>query len=63
MKREYDSTVARIAGNIASGLASSSPEALADWALPGDTSLAEIAVRMARQIVAETKRTEPKEQP
>lgn len=50
--RNYDSTVARIAGNIASGL-------VAQW---GDRHLeatAQIAVELARTIIAEVQRTEP----
>lgn len=51
--RGYDSTVARIAGNIASGL-------VARGTYDGDPGrLAERAVEFARLIVDETKRTEP----
>jgi hypothetical protein len=50
--RDYDSTVARIAGNIASGFVQNTNDP--------DEAIAEWAVRLARLIVAETKRTEPK---
>jgi hypothetical protein len=52
-ERKYDSTVARIAGNLLSGAA-------ADW-LPDNTRgwTVRQAVATARAIVAETKRTEP----
>lgn len=56
-KRDYDSTVARIAGNIASGYMSDkavfheSDELVAVW-----------AVSLARAIVAEVKRTEPEQE-
>jgi hypothetical protein len=52
-KRRYDSTVARIAGNLLSGSAES-------WFMPamrGDA--VRRAVETARAIVAETQRTEP----
>lgn len=64
-KRRYDSTVARIAGNIASGLVSKAdlnasgfngPEALAEWC----RSVVILSVGLARGIVTETERTEPK---
>jgi len=60
----YDTTVARIAGNIASGLASKADdngsglmgvEGLRDWA----NSITLMSVSLARAIVAEVKRTEP----
>jgi hypothetical protein len=51
MKPDYDTTVARIAGNIASGLvASSAPLA--------DADLVATAVLMARAIVAEVRELE-----
>lgn len=65
-KRTYDSIVARIAGNIAGGLASkpdlngggfNGPEGIADWA----KSITLISVHLARAIVAEVERTEPAE--
>lgn len=56
-KRDYDSTVARIAGNILSGV----------WARYGSIRSTDdlqpaikMAVRQAREIVDEVKRTEPK---
>lgn len=55
-KREYDSTVARIAGNILSG----HPHVLGT----GESHQQEIAataVKLARMVVAEVKRTEPKD--
>ena len=53
MAGKYDSTVARIAGNIASGL-------ITRGTYDGDPDkLVEHAVSLARQVVAETKRTEP----
>lgn len=51
-KRKYDSTVARIAGNIMSGR---TPLGL------GDGSAVIWAVRLARAIVAEVERTEPQQ--
>lgn len=65
-KRKYDTTIARIAGNIASGLASKTDlngsgfngaEGIADWA----KSITLISVHLARAIVAEVQRTEPPE--
>lgn len=61
--RDYDSTVARIAGNLLSGdprLFKPDPQDPAGVWL---TNLAKIAVRTARVIVEETRRTEPKEMP
>lgn len=54
MKRSYDSTVARIAGNLASGLMNSSIDIPQHQAF-----VARVAVHIARLIVAETMRTEP----
>lgn len=54
MKRDYDSTVARIAGNILSGLVS-------DTWHEDDERLIIRAVKAARGIIEETKRTEPAE--
>ncbi len=51
MKRPYDSTVARIAGNILSGYPRL--DASIDY-----TAVAREAVRLARSIVAEVERTE-----
>ena len=62
-ERKYDSTVARIAGNIASGLASKTdmnasglngPEGIAEWV----KSVTMQSVGIARAIVAEVERTE-----
>lgn len=62
--RDYDTTIARIAGNIASGLASkpdlnasgfNGGDGIRDWA----QSVTLISVALARAIVAEVKRTEP----
>ena len=61
-KRKYDSTVARIAGNILSGFRP-------DYTLDRDDKveqqrvMAQWAVAMARAIVAEVERTEPIEEP
>lgn len=51
-KRKYDSTIARIAGNLLSG----------SWPEGADRreELARLAVMMARAVVAEVERTEPK---
>lgn len=59
MSRKYDSTIARVAGNIASGLIErfnpTSPTNL--------TLLAQTSVELARAIVAEVGRTEPVQVP
>lgn len=52
-KPEYDTTLARIAGNVAAGCVSRATE---EW---GRRDVAEYAVAVARHIVAEIKRTEP----
>lgn len=67
MSRPYDSTVARLAGNIAAGLVRhpefssfshiSTIQGLNEWT--GDVAI--LAVKLARAIVAETQRTEPQE--
>lgn len=49
--RKYDSTIARIAGNIASRVGTNSPAA--------DADVARRCVALARAIVAEVERTEP----
>jgi hypothetical protein len=55
-RRDYDSTVARIAGNILSGsFLSEDPE--------HRKLLAVRAVEIAREIVAEVRRAEPKPDP
>lgn len=51
-KRKYDSSVARIAGNIASGMVANGKEF-------DPVVLAMHAVEAARAIVAEVERTEP----
>lgn len=67
-KRRYDSTVARIAGNIASGLASKADlngsgfngaKGIAEWM----QSIMLMSVGLARLIVKEVERTEPKSEP
>src|SRR5688572_1548237 len=56
-QRDYDSTVARIAGNLLSG----HPQMREAAMFEADVEmLAHRAVWLARAIVAETKRTEPK---
>ncbi len=52
-KRKYDSTVARIAGNLLSGYP------LLHQTNDDETLLVHLAVHRARAIVAETIRTEP----
>lgn len=57
MTRKYDSTIARIAGNLLSGVASQ---------IQTDQEMQRAiwnAVRIARLIVKETERTEPQPQP
>jgi len=54
-QRDYDSTVARIAGNIMGGSLGRTGMDLKDVDLA-----VQWAVKLARAIVAETKRTEPK---
>lgn len=65
-KRISDSTVARIAGNIAAGLLRDDPDVWERDAwiaedqgddMVEECALAEIAVKMARAIVAEVERT------
>lgn len=52
-KKKYDSTVARMAGNILSG----------EWpkhiAVGGEDAVIELAIKIARKAVAELERTEP----
>lgn len=57
-KRKYDSTVARIAGNIASGIAGRLLDPVLFINLDEET-VARECVSLARAIVAETERTEP----
>lgn len=54
-KRTYDSTVARIAGNILSGMARD----FYDTSSGDEARIAKWAVAAARAIVEETQRTEP----
>jgi hypothetical protein len=58
VKRKYDSTVARIAGNLLSGI---SPDYSLDRLekIEQQRVTAQWAVEMARAIVAEVERTEP----
>ena len=68
-KRDYDSTVARMAGNIAAGLVSKpdprcselaeSAEEVGEWM----QSIVLMSVGIARGIVNETRRTEPSPEP
>lgn len=65
-KQKYDSTVARIAGNLLSGIAPTikhSGEGYDFEVTPYKKASARWAVAMAREIVAEVQRTEPKDQP
>ena len=55
-KRDYDSTVARIAGNI---FGSITPVDEAGNMLKGTDAKVRATVEVARAIVAEVKRTEP----
>lgn len=54
MKRTYDSTVARMAGNIAAGLLHGQVSYTHEW-------VARQSVAIARAIVAEVERTELKQ--
>ena len=56
-RRKYDSTVARIAGNILSG-----QRDLLDARMDLQRVNVEAAVRLARWLVAETIRTEPRDE-
>lgn len=62
-KRKYDSTVARIAGNIASGIAPLHGRTYIKyqetWEIENKEIIAAEAVALARMIVAEVERTEP----
>lgn len=55
MPRKYDSSVARMAGNIAAGIAPGFNFGYSDQR----QQCAEVAVALARAIVAEVQRTEP----
>jgi hypothetical protein len=58
-KRKYDSTVARIAGNLLSGVMANTG-GVAQWSDVSDNAI-EAAVVAARAIVAEVERTQPKD--
>lgn len=60
-KRKYDSTVARIAGNIASGCVSALSIHDGGMHISDEQSreIARFTVGLAREIVAEVERTEP----
>jgi hypothetical protein len=55
--RDYDTTIARIAGNITPAMVDMPGFRLPNGAADGD-AIAKVAVAMARAIVAEVKRTE-----
>lgn len=57
-QRDYDSTVARVAGNILSGMVSAMGTRLGR---EHRADAVATSVEMARMIVAEVRRTEPKE--
>lgn len=58
-RRDYDSTVARIAGNIAAGLVGGSGRGwIFDYRETAAREVTSISVDLARRIVAEVKRTE-----
>lgn len=65
MAKTYDSTVARMAGNIAAGLVSQIQIYrylnLNETSTEVTEAIAEDAVRIARQIIAEIERPEPQE--
>lgn len=58
VKRKYDSTIARIAGNLLSGVMAN--VSVSQWNDLSEGAI-ESAVRSARAIVAEVERTEPAE--
>lgn len=55
-QRDYDSTVARIAGNILSGRRNT----VGRMVTLEDEDAVEWAVRLARKVVVEVKKTEPR---
>lgn len=55
MAKKYDSTVARIAGNIMSGMS------LGFGSVTANKERVALAVKLAREVVRETQRTEPAE--
>ena len=57
-ERKYDTTLARIAGNIASGMYASSDDSMVRLS---DQKIVVASVNLARAIVAEVIRTEPVE--
>ena len=63
MAKTYDSTVARMAGNIAAGLVSQIQiyRYLNETSTEVTEAIAKDAVRIARQIIAEIERPEPQE--
>jgi hypothetical protein len=63
MHKKYDSTVARIAGNIAGPLAQMAIQVEKGTLLKSDVELiSKVSVALARAIVAEVERTGPKEE-
>lgn len=62
MKPTYDTTVARIAGDIASGVRLTITRQPSDAGRSDLDLAAEMSVKLARAIVAEVKRTEPVEE-
>jgi hypothetical protein len=56
--KDYDSTIARMAGNIIGCLMAYPADSKSDF-LARERSAVAIAVRLSRAIVAEVKRTEP----
>lgn len=62
-KRKYDSTVARIAGNIAAGLVGYDDQSGPYVPDQHQEHTAKIAVALARAIVAEVERTETEATP
>jgi hypothetical protein len=61
MTRQYDATVARIAGNIAAGLVTLPAYHVSEYVTvhEADTAVMHRAIALARAIVAETIKTEP----
>ena len=57
--KDYDSTVARIAGNTASGMELTIAREPEDEARSAEEIIAIVAVKVARAIIAEVQRTEP----
>ena len=61
--RDYDRTVARVAGCVASGLTDYLAVGMDDAREGRMQRIAELSVGVARAIVAEVKRTEPEKGP